>query len=410
MKYEIFNLILLVSFLFLLTGIIGFVTLFILIRYYKSNPFCNLFLVFIITILSFRHVIHGSYYLGLQSTVKADSGIYSILYLVLAPSFYLYYKYLICPNIKHSFKDFKHLLFIVFLFLINSMESLNNSFIFYFGSFTNLFFVSVFILFYLAIIFMLLRKEIWFKKDLKLNNKHFVLVKNWTFYLYIVNVLNSTLLLTSLYTELTNGINPSGKTLGVFIMFFWLFVFFKILSSPEILFGLPILNSTLLKFNEVSLEEKEVVLELEKEANTSWLLTAETVKNNQDLKLQENIRFNIISYIKEVDKLGVEGFVFRNPKFSQSDIAAVLGVPTSHIVYLFKYHSKISFSEYRMQSRIQDAIRLTEQGFLNTETLESLAYKTGFASYNPFFISFKKITSYSPQDYIKTTKYNKGFT
>ena len=409
MRYERFNNILLSLFLFLLTGIIGVVTLFLLIRYYNSNPFCNLFLVLIISILSFRLSIHGSYHLGLQNVIKADSGVYSILYLILAPCFYLYYKYLIFPKKKYNLKDFKHLLFIAFLFLINSIESLDNSFIFYFGSFTNLFFVSIFILFYLVIIFRLLSKEIWFKKDLLLNNKHFVLVKNWTIYLYVVNVLNSILLLMSLYTELTNGVNPSGKTLGVFIMFFWLFVFFKILTSPEILFGLPILNSTLLKFNEAVLEEKEVVLELEKEADSFWLLEAEDVKNNQDLKLQANIRLNIISYIKEVDKISVEGLVFRNAKFSQSDIAEVLGVPISHIVYLFKYHSKISFSEYRMQHRIQDAICLIEQGFLNTETLESLAYKTGFASYNPFFIAFKKITSYSPQDYIKTIKHTKSF-
>jgi YesN/AraC family two-component response regulator len=45
-----------------------------------------------------------------------------------------------------------------------------------------------------------------------------------------------------------------------------------------------------------------------------------------------------------------------------------------------------------------------EQGYLKANTLESLAYKTGFASYNPFFSAFKKITSYSPQDYIKSIK------
>lgn len=82
-------------------------------------------------------------------------------------------------------------------------------------------------------------------------------------------------------------------------------------------------------------------------------------------------------------------------------LANKLGVPTSHIVYLFKYHSNISFSEFRMRSRIHDAINLIESDYLKINTLESLAYKTGFASYSPFFSAFKKVTSFSPQDYLK---------
>lgn len=410
MKNENFNNILIESFLFLFTGIIGVITLILMIRSYRSNPFCNFFLILIISILSFRLLVHGSYHLGLQTLLKADSGQYSILYLIIVPCFYLYYKYLIFPKKKYNLKDLKHLIFIVFLFLINYIESIENSFIFYFGDFTNLTLITIFILFYLRLIFNLLKKEIWFRNDLLLIDRHFKLVKKWTLYLFIINILNSFLLLMSLFTEITNGVNPSGKSLGVFILLFWLFVFFKILTSPEILYGLPILNRTLLKFNDSISEEIVDVIETKESISSSWILETDAVKSSQDQRLQENIRANIVSYIKEVDKLASEILIFRNPKTAQSDLAEALGVPTSHIVYLFKYHSNISFSEYRMYSRIQDAIKLIDEGFLNTETFESLAYKTGFASYNPFFISFKKITGYSPQDYIKTTKINKNTT
>jgi AraC-like DNA-binding protein len=389
------------SFLFLFTGIIGLVTLSLLIKSYKSNPFCNFYLVLIISILSFRHLIHGTYHLGIQSVLKSDKGLFSILYLIIAPCIYLYYRHLIFPEKKYNFKDLKHLSFIVFLFLINSIEALDNSFIFYFGAMTNFLFILVFILFYLITIFNLLRKEIWFKKDLLLNSKHFKLVKNWTLYLFILNILCSIVLLISVYSELNKGVAPSGKSMATFLLFFWLFMFFKILTSPEILFGLPILNRTLLKFND-SLPEKN---EESSVSSSNWILNTVATKSNQDLRLQENIRTNIESYIKEVEKLSTEELIFQKPKISQSDIAENLGVPTSHIVYLFKYHSKISFSEYRMNSRIQNAILLIKDGFLNTETLESLAYKTGFASYNPFFIAFKKITKLSPQEYLKSDRF-----
>ncbi|MCI2227910.1 AraC family transcriptional regulator [Polaribacter sp. MSW13] len=393
------------SFLFLFTGIIGLVTLTIMLRSYRSNPFCNLFLVLIISIISFRFFIHGSYNLGLQTVFRADTGISSILYLIIVPCSYLYYKYLTFPQKTYNIKDLKHLIFIVFLYFINSNEALDNSFIFYFGSMTNLFYVAMFLIFYLVLVFRLLSKKIWFRKNLLLNSKHFKLVKNWTLSLYIINTLSSIMILISLYTEFSKGTIVSGKTMAIFSLFFWLFIFFKILVSPEILYGLPILNKTLLKFNDpLLLENKESIPPINIKIGSSWVLDTDIKKSSQDQKLQGIIRSNIESYIHEIDKLSTEQFIFRNHKVSQSDIGANLGVPTSHIVYLFKYHSKISFSEYRKNCRIQDAVKLIKEGFLNSETLESLAYTTGFASYNPFFIAFKNITTYSPQDYVKLKK------
>ena len=139
-------------------------------------------------------------------------------------------------------------------------------------------------------------------------------------------------------------------------------------------------------------------------ARDKKILTTEgTEYTEKDLKLQKNIASNITSYALEVDRLSTEKLIFRNQKATQTDVAKTLGVPTSHIVFLFKYHSNISFSEYRMHSRIKDAIGLMKDGFLEINTFESLAFKTGFASYNPFFSAFKKVTNHSPQEYLKNS-------
>ena len=387
-------------FLFLFTGIIGFVTLVLMLRFYKSNPFCNFFLILVISIVSIRFFIHGSYNLGLQTILKPDRGLYSILFLIVVPSSYLYYKNLIFQINTINYKDLKHVIFIVFLFLINSIDGLRNSFIFYFGSFTNFFLILMFLVFYLTLIFKVLSKNIWFQKTILLNKNHFKLIKNWTIYFFTIHVLSSFAVLASLYIEIKSGHILSGKSMAIFLLFFWLFLFFKILISPEILYGLPILNKTLLRFNDSLLEKNEIL----KAIPNNWILEANGKKIDQDQKLKEKITKNITSYIQQVDKLSLDEHIFRNQKTSQNNIAEKLGVPTSHIVYLFKYHSKISFSEYRMQSRINDAIELINDGFLNNETFESLAFTTGFSSYNPFFIAFKKITSFSPQDYLKVNK------
>lgn len=389
-----------VSFLFLFTGIVGIVTIALMITSYKSNPFYNLFLLLIIVIISFRLLVHGSYELGIQTFMVPKQGPPSIMYLILIPCFFLYYKSLVHQKKTYNPKDLKHLIFIIFLYIINTNTTLRESFLFHFGLITNFILIGIFVLFYLVLIFRLLSKNIWFKKNIPISNIHFSLIKNWSIYLFTLNVLGSFTLLASIYKEAHSESIISGKSMAPIMLIFWLFMFFKILISPEILYGLPILNKKLLKFTPPRLEtEQSLAL-----VNKNWIFEPDSQKNHQDLKLQEKIRANIFSYIDEIDKLSHEEFIFRNPKASFTDIANKLGVPTSHIVYLFKYHSNMSFSEFRMHSRIKDSLNLIEQGYLKTNTLESLAYKTGFASYNPFFSAFKKVTTHSPQDYLKFKK------
>ena len=236
-----------ISFLFLFTSIIGFVTLILMINSYRSNPFCNFFLVLIIGIVTFRFFIHGSYNLEFQTLLKPDRGVFSVFYLIIAPSSYLYYKYLVSQKNNYNLLDLKHLIFIVLLFIINRNETLKNSFIFYFGPITNLFFIGIFVFFYLIKNYKLLSKKIWFKKNIISNKDHFKLIKNWTIHFYIINLLCGILLLISIFAEYTIGIIPTGKSMASVLLMFWLVIFFKILLSPEILYGLPILNKTLLK-------------------------------------------------------------------------------------------------------------------------------------------------------------------
>lgn len=388
------------SILFLLTGIIGILTLVLLIRSYKSNPFCNLYLVLIFSIITIRHLIHGSYFLELQTFLKPDKGPFSTFFLIIVPSFYLYYKYLVFPQKNYHLKDLKHLIYIFFIFLININQDLKSSFHGFFGRLSNFYLVGVFLVFYLVMIFNLLQKNIWFKNNLMLNRQHFHLIKNWTLYLYIMNVLSAIVLMISLYREINQGVLLSGKSMAFFILFFWLFIFFKVLSSPEILYGLPVLNKTLIRFSDL----KEVEEQIQIIRGTHWVLETTLIKSDQDQRLQDNIREHIERYIFEVDKLSYDQKIFRNQKATQTEIAEAMGVPTSHIVYLFKYHSKVSFSEYRMNYRIQDAITLIESGFLDNETLESLSNKIGFSSYNPFFTAFRKVTNYAPHEYLKAKK------
>jgi hypothetical protein len=91
---------------------------------------------------------------------------------------------------------------------------------------------------------------------------------------------------------------------------------------------------------------------------------------------------------------------FRNPDCGIIELSTEINAPSSHISYIFKYHSSVSFTDFKKIVRIQDATNLLRTDFLKTNTIESLAMKVGFSSYTPFFSSFKNIKGMSPQDFI----------
>jgi AraC-like DNA-binding protein len=94
---------------------------------------------------------------------------------------------------------------------------------------------------------------------------------------------------------------------------------------------------------------------------------------------------------------------------SISKLASEIGEPISHLVYLFKYHCTVNFTEYKTIHKIDYAKELINEGFLAVNTMETLAYEVGFASYNPFFMAFKKYTNQSPNEYYRNiNKFQKG--
>jgi AraC-like DNA-binding protein len=111
---------------------------------------------------------------------------------------------------------------------------------------------------------------------------------------------------------------------------------------------------------------------------------------------------NIENYIEAIEISLFKNNYFRKPEFTIRELALALNIPISHLKYLYKYHSKISFSDHKKIIRIKDALKLIDQNYLKSNTLESLSKEVGFASYNPFFTSFKEVVGKSPVQYLST--------
>jgi AraC-like DNA-binding protein len=86
---------------------------------------------------------------------------------------------------------------------------------------------------------------------------------------------------------------------------------------------------------------------------------------------------------------------------SVDEIAAHLKIPNSHVNFVFKYHCRETFSDFKKIVRVHDAIKLLDNGYLKTNTVESLSAEVGFVTYNTFHVAFKSIMGTTTQEYIK---------
>ncbi|WP_264519643.1 helix-turn-helix domain-containing protein [Flavobacterium sp. N1994] len=236
----------------------------------------------------------------------------------------------------------------------------------------------------------MLYKHVWRRTThIKIIQKQNDQIKNWCLFLYCSFVLIFIIRLVNIIIAHKIG-NVSNDNLWMPALV-WIAIFVKIILSPEILFGYDILNKTI-----NSTTEKMVL-------NSVWNIegTSLPISSNKDKKLEEKMKSLLMVYLHQIEELSFHTHTFRNPDLTIDDIAATLKIPNSHIHYIIKFHCNESFSDYKKIVRINDATKLLENGYLINHTVESLALKVGFSSYNTFIIAFKTITGVTTQEYVK---------
>ncbi len=378
----------LASFFFLIIGIIGITTMVIIINKHKKSVFVNKYFILVFTLSSIRFLLRGSYYFITDYAIE-DGIIYlELLFLLTIPCLYLYFKDLVAYE-KWDNKQSIHFLpglLSVIVFLTDLYITPLPKIVFKIVFFSIL--LSYLVYIYLA--YKLLSANIWSRKsDVYIVNKQNKLIRNWSVFLYTCFVLLFVRIITlflfqNFHYSLTSNSNYFWIS-GVV----WLIIFVKILLTPEILYGYDLLHE---KINEY--KNQNIALD-----NVWNLKTNTSITNIKDLKIQEKVTLNLKDYIFQIENLSFYSNAFRNPEITLEDLAKKLNIPTIHLTYIFKYHSTISFVDYKKIIRIQDAIQLLESNFLNTNTYESLAKEVGFKSYMPFYSSFKNISGLPPQEY-----------
>lgn len=73
----------------------------------------------------------------------------------------------------------------------------------------------------------------------------------------------------------------------------------------------------------------------------------QTVRTEKYLTMLEQIGQNLSLYIQKIETISFNRIYFRNPDSSLEDLAREINIPTSHINYLFKFHCKETFTDYK---------------------------------------------------------------
>lgn len=380
-----------VAFLYIITGLLGLIVSSIILMNFKINRVINIYLVLVFYIISIKFL--------LDSLIKFNFlDEKNILYYnfipflsLLFPAIYLYYKNIVANSNRFFCLDLLHFITPLLFGLVHNFwpSSLFPNF-----PIRNIIYISFFIYVpaYWVLIFFKLKNEIWKRNtSMSIVDKQNKLLSNWTTFLFIILTLVSLRLVVSLITDLSTQKSLLGSNFQWVSSIFIIVLFAKILISPEILFGY---NALYKKINNHT--SNKFILE------DFWILNSSEILNNlQDEQLRTKIVLNLEDNLKAIEDLALNKKWFRNPDSKQDMLAIELEIPKSHVSFIFKYHSKISYTEFRKIIRVYDSIQLIEEFYLKANTLDSLASKVGFSSYNPFFTTFKEVTGTTPQAYNK---------
>lgn len=388
------------AFLFLLTGLLGIISSSIILINIKINRVVNVYLVIVFYLLSIKFILDSM----LKFEIFHDSNIIFHDFMPflsgIFPCLYLYSKNTVLNSNQIYKLDLIHLIPPLLFGFTNIFWPSN-----IFPNFPIRYIIHIvffiYVITYMSMIFFKLKKGVWNRKStISIVDDQNKLLFKWTLFLFVIGLFASIRLLASLFYDLSTSKSNFGQNFLWVSSILFISLYIKILVSPDILFGY---NAYYKKMNDPKLK-KFILVDL-------WILKESIKINNiQDEQLRSKVLLNLEENLIAIEDLVLNKKWFRNIDTKHNMMATELNIPKSHINYIFKYHSKVSFVEFRKIIRVYDSIQLIEEDFLKSNTLESLASKSGFSSYNPFFTAFKEVSAITPQAYNKRVqslkKYN----
>lgn len=371
----------------IINGAFGLLCSIIVFLSIRKNRIVNMYLAFMILTVSIRLILRGFFELTDENeiiTYVSKNNIHSLF--ICIP--YLYLKNLLDENPKFKWSDLLHFILPTIVWFSDRFRLFN----YFFSDHSQVIFlwlVISLIIFYVIRSTYLIKSKFDYSHSLGPLDKQQKKLKNWSYLILVTFFMLGIRVVVSLVLSQQDGF-VSDQIFFWINSVIWFFIFLKLLTNPDLL------N----RYYTIIAQEKPI-LSKSKNYNKHWKLKPiSRITNAQDLQLSQKINSQLEVIFRLIDAESSDNKAFIQSEFSIIDLANKLSIPKSHMVYVFKYHSKLTFTELKKKVRVEEAIELMKNNYLKQNTLESLSKEVGFTTYNTFYTSFKEETGMAPNQFL----------
>ena len=364
-------------FLNIISFLVGFLCLFVMaLMLFNSrlNRKTNIYLIIILFLVGLQRFLNGIELLELTEVIYSPLKIRLSAAFFIVPIYYLFFNRLIrgTSNLK---KELLHFILPI-LFVSVDVLIVNYQLDYYF--------YLTFSVVYFGLILNLVFGLINNKKRSMFEKGSYETIRTWTILMCLITFL---LLLFSNYflfnlVEARTNLNNFYR----FSSLLWLIALIYIFKNPIIIFG----EHTLLKSIQLN-EPQEFLI---------WSRKPLKSIEQKDAVLSNNISAKIDTIILSIQKLQKSSHALSKITFTASNLAKELKIPRSHVEFVFKYYCHYSINDFSNLIKINYAVSLINEGYLEKYTIASLGDKCLFNSRFTFSKNFKKFMGISVSDYI----------
>jgi AraC-like DNA-binding protein len=364
-------------FLNIISFLVGFLCLFVMMLMLfnsRLNRKTNIYLIIILFLVGLQRFLNGIELLELTEVIYSPLKIRLSVAFFIVPVYYLFFNRLIrgTSNLKKELLHF--ILPIVFVSVDVLIVNYQLNYYIY------LIFSAVYFGLILNLVFGLINN----KKRSMFEKGSYETIRTWTILMCLITF---SLLLFSNYFLF--NLAESRINLSNFYRFsslLWLIALIYIFKNPIIIFG----EHTLLKSIQIN-EPQEFLI---------WSRKPLKSIEQKDAVLSTNISTKVDTIILSIQKLQKSSQALSIITFTASNLAKELKIPRSHVEFVFKYYCHYSINDFSNLIKINYAVSLINEGYLEKYTIASLGDKCLFNSRFTFSKNFKKFMGVSVSDYV----------
>lgn len=343
----------------------------------NGNHKTNVYFIVILILVGVQRFIYALEILGFVQDTYSPLQKNLRLGFYIVPVYYLFFKRLIRGFDKLK-KELLHFIFPTVIIAINLV---------FFNSEINRLIFLIYSSAYFIVTLIMLKEFIYRKNTSMFQKKSYREIKTW---LILMIILTFVLIIYSNYFLFSES--SSQITLGTFYKYsslLWLLVLIYMFKNPIVIFG----ENYLLKNIELN-DQQEFLIWSRKRLKTieeKDKIVYSTILNRIDLIISD------IQILQKSDEM------LSTTTFTADTLSKQLKIPRRHLEFVFKYYCHYSINDFSNLVKVNYAVSLINDGYLDSYTVESLGEKCLFNSRFTFSKNFKKFIGVSVSDFVNST-------